>query len=145
MGGIYLGDLAQKSHRYCSQPQVRGGRRRYRMILCSVLGKAFKLEGHLRQDSSMHDVVNHRAIQEEELAEMIEPCHVQGGSDPMQDCEKSDMLFVQGLGSHCRPGFSVINSEYIAFHPHQCLPKYEIVYDIGGPDYDVDCDSDYSA
>lgn len=130
--GIYLGDLAQKSHRYCSQPENRrGGRRRYRMIICSVLGKAFKLEGYLRTDRSMHDVVNHRAIQEEELAEMIEPCHVQGGSDPMHVCEKSDLLFVQGLGhAHCRPGFSVINSEYIAFHPHQCLPKYEIVYEI---------------
>jgi len=128
--GIYLGDLAQKSHRYCSQPEMRGGRRRYRMILCSVLGKAFKLEGHLRNGSAMHDVVNHRAIQEEELAAMVEPCNVYGGSDPMQVCEKSDLLFVQGLGSHSRPGFSVINSEYIAFHPHQCLPKYEIVYEI---------------
>merc|ERR1712187_194390 len=55
--GIYLGDLAQKSHRYCSQPDIRNGRRRYRMILCSVLGKAFKLEGYLRRDRSMHDVV----------------------------------------------------------------------------------------
>jgi len=128
--GIYLGDLAQKSHRYCSQPEIRGSRRRYRMIVCSVLGKAFKLEGHLRRDRAMHDVVNHRAIQEEELGEMVEPCHVQGGSDPMHVCEKSDLLFVQGLGYHCRPGFSVVNSEYIAFHPHQCLPKYEIVYEI---------------
>jgi len=129
--GIYLGDLAQKSHRYCSQPEVQHGRRRYRMLICSVLGKAFKLEGHLRRDRAMHDVVNHRAIQEEELAEMIEPCSVEGGSDPRHLCEKSDLLFVQGLGHrHCRPGFSVINSEYIAFHPHQCLPKYEIVYEV---------------
>lgn len=128
--GIYLGDLAQKSHRYCSQPELRGGRRRYRMIVCSVLGKAFKLEGHLRRDRAMHDVANHRAIQEEELSEMVEPCRAQGGSDPMHACEKSDLLFVQGLGSQCRPGFSVVNSEYIAFHPHQCLPKYEILYEI---------------
>lgn len=128
--GIYLGDLAQKSHRYCSQPEQRGYCRRYRMILCSVLGKAFKLEGHLKRDRAMHDIVSHRAIQEDELAEMVEPCNVEGGSDPLHVCEKSDILFVQGLGRHSRPGFSVVNSEYIAFHPYQCLPKYEIVYDL---------------
>jgi hypothetical protein len=46
--------------------------------------------------------------------------------------EKSDLLFVKGLGSAVRPGFSVVNSEYIAFHPHQCLPKYEIEYELTG-------------
>jgi len=44
--------------------------------------------------------------------------------------EKSDLMFVQGLGSLCRQGYSVVNSEYIAFHPHQCLPKYEITYEM---------------
>jgi len=44
--------------------------------------------------------------------------------------EKSDLLFVKGLLGNCRPGYSVVNSEYIAFHPHQCLPKYEIEYEI---------------
>lgn len=40
--GIYVADLAQKSHRYCSQPQITSsGKRRYRMIVCSVLGRAF--------------------------------------------------------------------------------------------------------
>uniref|UniRef100_A0A7S2INF5 Poly [ADP-ribose] polymerase n=1 Tax=Zooxanthella nutricula TaxID=1333877 RepID=A0A7S2INF5_9DINO len=39
--GIYLADLSQKSHRYCSQPEdLGGGRRRFRMVLCSVLGRA---------------------------------------------------------------------------------------------------------
>merc|ERR1711939_986454 len=42
--------------------------------------------------------------------------------------EKSDLMFVKGLGSRTRVGFSVVNSEYIAFHPHQCLPLYEIEY-----------------
>merc|ERR1719183_1377680 len=46
--------------------------------------------------------------------------------------EKSDLLFVKGLGCAVRPGFSVVNSEYIAFHPHQCLPKYEIEYELSG-------------
>jgi len=129
--GIYLGDMAQKSHRYCSQPEVHKGKRVFRMIVCSVLGKAWKLEGHLRYKEAMHDVVNHRALQQEELNEMIEPCKVQGGSDSMDACEKSDLLYVQGLGiNHVRQGYSVVNSEYIAFHPYQCLPKYEIVYEM---------------
>merc|ERR1712232_1440086 len=73
--GIYLADIAQKSHRYCSQPEVASdGRRRFRMIVCSVLGRAFAVEGHLRQRDAMHDVVNVRALQEDELSEMIEPC-----------------------------------------------------------------------
>lgn len=132
--GIYLADLAHKSHRYCSQPQhVAGGRRRFRMVVCSVLGRAFKVDGHLRQAQAMHDVVNVRALQAEDLAEMVEPCcspcsPVAG--DAAEEAEKSDLLFVQGLGHGCRPGFSVFNSEYIAFHPHQCLPKYEITYEI---------------
>merc|ERR1719203_2434352 len=39
----------------------------------------------------------------------------------LETAEKSDLLFVKGLGSAVRPGWSVVNSEYIAFHPHQCL------------------------
>jgi len=48
--------------------------------------------------------------------------------DNLEVAEKSDLLFIKGLGNNVRPGFSVVNSEYIAFHPHQCLPKYEIEY-----------------
>jgi hypothetical protein len=50
--------------------------------------------------------------------------------DNLEVAEKSDLLFVKGLGSAVKPGFSVVNSEYIAFHPHQCLPKYEIEYEL---------------
>jgi len=184
--GIYLADMAQKSHRYCSQPKIgANGRQVYRMIVCSVLGKSFQIEGHLKGDRCMHDVVNVRALDEEELDQMIEPCKaskvtsgigasIQGldgsvwgrvvadegsswrlhtGRIAKKDtedhrwmwcvteevsasaregtAEKSDLLFVKGLGGKCRPGYSVVNSEYIAFHPHQCLPKYEIEYEIG--------------
>jgi len=49
--GIYLADMAQKSHRYCSQPKTgAGGRQAYRMIVCSVLGKSFQIEGHLNSE-----------------------------------------------------------------------------------------------
>merc|ERR1719245_2305892 len=72
--GIYLADMAQKSHRYCSQPKIGAhGRQVFRMVVCSVLGKSFQVEGHLKFDRCMHDVVNVRALDEEELDQMIEP------------------------------------------------------------------------
>jgi len=187
--GIYLADMAQKSHRYVSQPRVGGygtsyGRRTYRMVVCSVLGKSFQMEGHLRKADAMHDIVNVRSLTGEQIDEMVEPCQacmsqwglgatIQGlsgetwgrvvgdefdcwrlhtgriakkqtegykwtwaaateevSSDSLEVAEKSDLLFVKGLGNSVRPGFSVVNSEYIAFHPHQCLPKYEIEYEL---------------
>jgi hypothetical protein len=189
--GIYLADMAQKSHRYVSQPRTVGGRRQYRMIVCSVLGRAFKIEGHLKHAEAMHDVPQVRALDAEELDRMIEPCvappkksktrrgvgaqirgvdgdlwgrvvceefeawRLEGGriakkmtegirwewdteadeKDTSQigidiPAEKCDMIFVQGLEGRVRPGFSVVNSEYIAYHPHQCLPKYEITYEL---------------
>jgi len=147
------------------------------MIVCSVLGKSLQVEGHLKVDCAMHDVVNVRALDEEELGHMIEPCKacvvsrgsgasIQGTAGDVwgrvigeedhcwrlhtgriarkanegriwpwcvsdevsalareSSAEKSDLIFVKGLGHRCRRGFSVENSEYIAFHPHQCLPK----------------------
>merc|ERR1712078_667143 len=73
--GIYLADMAQKSHRYISQPKTdKRGRVTYRMIVCSVLGKSFQIEGHLKDGQGMHDVVNVRSLDEEEIESMIEPC-----------------------------------------------------------------------
>lgn len=186
--GIYLADLAQKSHRYVSQPRTgKGGRQTYRMVVCSVLGKSFQVEGHLKSASAMHDVVNVRSLTDDMMNDMVEQCQacyswngstgvgasIQGingdiwgrvvadlghcwslhtgriakketqgykwdwaaatdevACDNLEVAEKSDLLFVKGLGSSVRPGFSVVNSEYIAFHPHQCLPKYEIEYEL---------------
>merc|ERR1711879_397418 len=183
--GIYLADMAQKSHRYTSQPKAgRSGRPTYRMIVCSVLGKSFQIEGHLKDRQCMHDVVNVRALDEDDVEQMIEPCAAARASrgvgasiagvdgslwgrvvadeyecwrlhtgriakkategyrwnwSASDECaadtregsaEQSDLLFVKGLGDRCNPGYSVFNSEYIAFHPHQCLPKYEIEYEL---------------
>jgi hypothetical protein len=181
--GIYLADMAQKSHRYCSQPRTRGGKQEFRMVLCQVLGRSYKLEGHLRDGTAMHDVVNVRSCTDEDLDNWLETCHtctVKSGvgaqikgadgqnwgyvvadegdcwrlsngriakkgtesirwswveasdssADNLEVAEKSDLLYVKGLGMNSRSGFSVVNSEYIAFHPHQCLPKYEIVYEM---------------
>lgn len=124
--GIYLADMSQKSHRYSSQPELLpSGHRRFRMVVCSVLGRALEVAGHLKFPKAMHDVPNVRALGSD-LAEMIEPhnCCVPS----KEEVERADILAVKGLGAACRPGFSVVNSEYIAFHPYQCLPKYQITY-----------------
>merc|ERR1712070_273771 len=183
--GIYLADMAQKSHRYVSQPSMnKSGRQTFKMVVCSVLGKSYQVEGHLRRAEAMHDVVNVRSLTEDVTNDMIERCqacssaygvgasiHGVNGDvwgrvvadmghcwrlhtgriakkqtecckwnwadttevscENLEVAEKSDLLFVKGLGSAVRPGFSVVNSEYIAFHPHQCRPKYEIEYELG--------------
>jgi len=126
--GIYLADLAKKSHRYCSQPvELPDGSRRFRMVLCSVLGRALELSGHLRDREAMHDVSHVRALIHN-LEEMIEPC--EGSVPSKHDVEGADLLAVKGLGRACKPGFSVMNTEYIAYHPYQCLPKYVITYEV---------------
>merc|ERR1711879_209422 len=126
--GIYLADLSQKSHRYCSQPeQLPSGRRRFRMVVCSVLGTGLEVAGHLRDKDAMHDVCNVRALGHD-LKDMIEPhcCSIPS----REQIEGADLLAVKGLGDHARAGWSVVNSEYIAYHPYQCLPKYEITYEV---------------
>merc|ERR1711934_844416 len=70
--GIYLGDMSAKSHRYCSQPEMTRGKRTYRMIICSVLGRPYKIEGHLRTGDGMHDVSNVRDLLPEDVDGMIE-------------------------------------------------------------------------
>jgi len=174
--GIYLGDMSQKSNRYVSQP--KNGR--YKMIVCSVLGNSYEIDGFLKGDRIMHDVCNVRDLTDEDMDDMIEvckPCRTAesgiganiAGIDGSpwgrvvgeeRDCwrlsdgriarkhtegqkwkwckeevsvdliapGKSDLIFVKGLGPRTRVGYSVVNSEYIAFHPHQCLPLFEIEY-----------------
>lgn len=154
------------------------------MIVCSVLGKSYEVDGHLKGGKIMHDVHDVRALTSEDMDEMIEVCQPclapesglgasivgsdgskwgrvvgeedycwrlnsgriakkltegvnwQWSKDEMSvdaietAAEKSDLMFVKGLGTRTRVGYSVVNSEYIAFHPHQCLPLYEIEYQL---------------
>jgi hypothetical protein len=72
--GIYLADMAQKSHRYISQPKIVGGKNRYRMIVCSVLGKSFEISGYLTDGKVFHDVTDVRNLTPEDIDTMIEPC-----------------------------------------------------------------------
>ena len=67
-----------------------------------------------------------RSLWDGDLADMVE---FVGPAPPLDKVEQQDLLFVQGLQGKARPGFSVVNSEYIAFNPYQIMPRYEIVYE----------------
>jgi len=122
--GVYLADQAAKSHRYVSRPSGR----HHRLVVCSVLtSNALQISGHLRTGSAMHDVDSLRSLWDGDLADMVE---FVGPAPPLDKVEQQDLLFVQGLQGQARPGFSVVNSEYIAFNPYQIMPRYEIVYEV---------------
>lgn len=125
--GVYLGDIAQKSHRYVSEAaDVGTGRRECKMVVCSVLlGDALQLEGHLRCCDAMHDMQSLRQLGAGALQKKVDLVSAFSGRKPV---DQRDILFVKGLGAASRPGSSVFNSEYISFHPYQCLPRYEITY-----------------
>merc|ERR1711920_777848 len=93
--GIYLADLSNKSHRYCSQPKIVNGCKRYHMVLCSVVGRAWKLEGHLTRGDVMHDVPTNRMLQAEDVQEMIQPCCFPG-TNAGHSCP------VSGVGANIR-------------------------------------------
>jgi hypothetical protein len=128
--GVYLADIAQKSHRYVSATEVADGQaglRKCKIVLCSVLlGDARQLEGHLRSGDSMHDVHSLRGLAPGDLPRL---CDITSKSTLCgKPADQRDILFVKGMECNCRPGFSVFNSEFISFHPSQCLPRDEITY-----------------
>lgn len=125
--GIYLADLSQKSHRYVSAAVQRAGsRRECKMVICSVLlGDSLQLEGHLKCSNAMHDVQSLRALGSGDLRQKLDLVSDFAGKRPV---DQRDILFVKGLQSQSRAGLSVVNSEFVSFHPYQCLPRYEITY-----------------
>jgi len=121
--GMYLADSAEKSNRYVSMPAASGRRR---MVVCSVVaGSILQMSGHLRSPAAMHDVFSLRSLWNGDLARLVE---FEGPPPPLDGMEHQDLLMVPGLGPKCRPGFSVYNTEYVAFHPYQVMPRYEITY-----------------
>jgi len=125
--GVYLADIAQKSHRYISGEKILSdGKRECKIVVCSVLlGVALQVEGHLRSGDAMHDVFSTRALCDKDLAKMLDLVQPTIGKTPV---DQRDILFVKGLKGKQRPGFSVVNSEFISFHRYQSLPRYEITY-----------------
>lgn len=125
--GIYLADMAAKSHRYVSRAKGR----EHRMILCSVLsGRVLQLEAHLTSSECMHEVSRLGSMYPGECEQMVKAIDdkTMALSLSGNSVADHDLLFVKGLQHMHKPGLSVFNSEYLAFHPYQCLPRYEIVY-----------------
>lgn len=121
--GVYLADSAAKSDRYVSM-LARDGKRR--MVMCSVVaGNILQVSGHLRSQAAMHDVFSLRSLWNGDLARMVE---FQGPPPALDGVEHQDLLMLPGLGTKSKPGFSVYNTEYVAFHPYQVMPRYEITY-----------------
>merc|ERR1711972_181888 len=85
-----------------------------------------------KSDDSLKWILNtgRRVSQADEGRTWMWAAADENAADNLEVAEKSDLIFVKGLGSSVRPGFSVVNSEYIAFHPYQCLPRYEIEYEL---------------
>lgn len=123
--GIYLADMAQKSHRYVREPRQPGPDARpgaqpvYSMLRCRVcLGNPFLIEGHLLKKDSMHDLPWC-----EDPSEFLESC-----PDEWSLERGHNAYYVRGLSSSAKAGLGVFNSEYIVFHPHQVLPLYLVDY-----------------
>eukprot|EP01006_Ploeotia_vitrea_P051788 TRINITY_DN67602_c5_g1_i1.p1 TRINITY_DN67602_c5_g1~~TRINITY_DN67602_c5_g1_i1.p1 ORF type:complete len:381 (-),score=21.92 TRINITY_DN67602_c5_g1_i1:426-1568(-) len=117
--GIYLADMAAKSHRYVSQP-LHG--RYYKIVKCrAALGNPYLVEGHLKKQDAMHDHIFCAPV-ENKIAPITK-----GQAWARED---NDTYYVKGLGGAARPGASVVNSEYICFVPWQVLPVYEITYEL---------------
>merc|ERR1712151_665743 len=96
--GVYLGDMAQKSHRYVSAAAPReDGSHECKMLLCSVLfGDALQVQGHLRCSDAMHSLHSLRGLRHDDVPKMLDLVGAYGGRRPV---DQRDILFVKGLGS----------------------------------------------
>jgi len=112
--GVYLADIAQKSHQY-----VRKSGSTYSMLRCRVcLGNPYLIDGNLLSDSAMHDM-----------------CWCQDPSEFLESLAEDwsiakghDSFYVKGQAGSQKLGRGVYNSEYIVFQPYQILPLYRIDY-----------------
>ena len=112
--GIYLTDLAAKSHRY-----VRAHMGQHSLVRCRVnLGNPFLIDSNLKQKDGMHHVTY-----PEDPTEFLE-----NNTHTWNSLKGHDSYFVKGMGGAAKKNFGVINSEYILFHPAQVLPLYVVDY-----------------
>jgi len=136
--GVYLADLAQKSHRYVREPCKlgdkdpigsvptpaaagigRAGQSVYTMVRCRVvLGNPYLIECNLMSPSAMHDV-----CWCQDPSDMLET-----GSEEWSMARGHDAYFVRGLTGKQKAGLGVYNNEYIVFQPYQILPLYCVDY-----------------
>jgi len=114
--GVYLADIAQKSHQY-----VKKSGNTYSMLRCRVvLGNPYMIEGNLLKGDAMHDV-----------------CWCQDPSDFVETVAEDwsvanghDAYYVRGQSGKQKHGLGVFNNEYIVFQPYQILPLYRVDYTV---------------
>jgi len=113
--GVYLADVAAKSHQYVRKPTGR----QYSMLWCRVcLGNPYLVEGNLLSQSALHDV-----------------CWCQDPSEGLESLAEEwsvakghDAYYVKGQAGKQKHGLGVHNNEYIVFQPYQILPLYRVDY-----------------
>jgi hypothetical protein len=116
--GVYMADLAQKSHGYVRRSKDSSV---YSMLRCRVLlGNPYLIEVNLLSGSAMHDLCWCRDPSEylETLSE--DWCVAKG----------HDSYYVKGQAGSQKHGLGVHNNEYIVFQPYQILPLYKVDYRI---------------
>lgn len=118
--GVYLADVAQKSHQYVRKPQMRAGAGQvYSMLRCRViLGNPYLIEGNLLKGCAMHDT-----------------CWCQDPSEALESLAEEwsvtkghDAYYIKGLSGRQKQGLGVFNNEYVVFQPYQILPLYQVDY-----------------
>jgi len=113
--GVYLADVAAKSHQYVRKPSGN----QYSMLWCRVcLGNPYLVEGNLLSQSALHDT-----------------CWCQDPSEGLESLAEEwsvtkghDAYYVKGLSGKQKHGLGVFNNEYIVFQPYQILPLYRVDY-----------------
>lgn len=118
--GVYLADVAAKSHQYVRMPKRdQAGRQVYSMLRCKVcLGNPYLVEGNLLQSAAMHD-----------------KCWCQDPSEALETLAEEwstgkghDAYYIKGQAGKQKHGLGVHNNEYVVFQPYQILPLYRVDY-----------------
>eukprot|EP01065_Artemidia_motanka_P002309 TRINITY_DN11092_c0_g1_i1.p1 TRINITY_DN11092_c0_g1~~TRINITY_DN11092_c0_g1_i1.p1 ORF type:complete len:1213 (+),score=315.82 TRINITY_DN11092_c0_g1_i1:56-3694(+) len=160
--GIYLADLAQKSHRYVrGEEEMRWVRGAFRteaectaefgssaaalwrgatrrcgvqsMLRCQTnLGSPYLIEGNLKLGDGMHDV-----------SVCSDPSEYFDRTTQEWDGRRGNSaFFVKGQGYTTSSGKAVVNNEYIVYHPWQVWPRYVVHYThdrVSGADDGASC------
>jgi hypothetical protein len=115
--GVYLADVAQKSHQYVRKSSGST----YSMLRCRVcLGNPYLIEGNLLSGPAMHDV-----CWCQDPSEFLESL-----SEDWSVAKGHDSFYVKGQCGSQKQGLGVYNNEYIVFQPYQILPLYRVDYTI---------------
>jgi hypothetical protein len=113
--GVYLADIAQKSHQYVRKSHGST----YSMLRCRVcLGNPYLIEGNLLTGPAMHDV-----------CWCQDPCEfLESLAEDWSIAKGHDSYYVKGQGGSQKHGLGVHNNEYVVFQPYQILPLYRVDY-----------------